>query len=320
MGGGDKHARLIARSAGGDGSIALPARLFVGRECDGVAPGQRLVLDDPEISRQHLEIRFDAVGKSAFLVDTSTNGTWLNGARVERGAPVPLQHADRIRLGGSELELDAELALEQQGPSGRSTARPIRTAAAAVAVGDVIGYSALTEAVGSEAVSDALATLFTHLRELLRDWGGGVGNYAGDALFALWEFEHQADAAERALGYALSARELVERIGADLPPLERPVRMGWGVAAGEVSTASIAGLSSAVLGDAPNLAFRLSSLAGRDRRASVLATHGVVEASGLGVGSESAREVLMVKGRSTPELVIEVRAGAPPRPEAGSRR
>ncbi len=54
-------------------------RLFVGRECAGIRASRRLVIPDPEISRTHLEIRLHAEADQAFVIDTSSNGTLLNG-------------------------------------------------------------------------------------------------------------------------------------------------------------------------------------------------------------------------------------------------
>ena len=45
----------------------------------GIHESRRLVIRDPEISRNHLEIRLDAVSDQAFVIDISTNGTLVNG-------------------------------------------------------------------------------------------------------------------------------------------------------------------------------------------------------------------------------------------------
>jgi hypothetical protein len=67
------------------------------RECD-------LVLDDPNVSRRHAELREE--GGSWWLVDLdSTNGTELNGKRVQRAK---LADGDRIGLGELELVFSRE--------------------------------------------------------------------------------------------------------------------------------------------------------------------------------------------------------------------
>ena len=40
----------------------------------------------------------------AWLVDRSTNGTWLNGARMERSVPVQIMPGDRVQVGPIEFQ------------------------------------------------------------------------------------------------------------------------------------------------------------------------------------------------------------------------
>ena len=85
---------------GTDAERAVPVqgRLLVGRECAGVDPGRCLIVDDAAVSRDHFEIRIDP-GRGAILVDLSTNGTRVNGRRVERAEPIALHDLDVIELG-----------------------------------------------------------------------------------------------------------------------------------------------------------------------------------------------------------------------------
>ena len=90
----------------GEATHPLFDRLFVGRECAGVGAAHRIVLsDDLAISRNHLELRVDPERAIAVVVDVSSNGTRVNGIRIERSVAVPLNHGDVIRLGEHALEL-----------------------------------------------------------------------------------------------------------------------------------------------------------------------------------------------------------------------
>lgn len=74
-------------------------RLVIGRsrECD-------LVVDDPNVSRQHLELRRE--GTSWVLADLgSTNGVKVNGRRVEQAS---LESGDEIALGVSHFTFEVE--------------------------------------------------------------------------------------------------------------------------------------------------------------------------------------------------------------------
>lgn len=76
-------------------SKALPDDFLIGREgaCD-------LSLSDSRVSRRHCRISF--VRETAWLTDLeSTNGTELNGQRIEVSSP--LRDGDVITLGGQAL-------------------------------------------------------------------------------------------------------------------------------------------------------------------------------------------------------------------------
>jgi pSer/pThr/pTyr-binding forkhead associated (FHA) protein len=68
------------------------ASLGRSKECD-------CVLDDPNVSRRHAELRRE--GSTWWLVDLdSTNGTELNGKRVQKAK---LSEGDTITLGATDL-------------------------------------------------------------------------------------------------------------------------------------------------------------------------------------------------------------------------
>jgi hypothetical protein len=74
-------------------------RAVVGRsrDCD-------VVVNDPNVSRRHVEIRHDDKGWS--IADLgSTNGVRVNGRRVERS---PLRSGDRITIGVTDLTFELE--------------------------------------------------------------------------------------------------------------------------------------------------------------------------------------------------------------------
>ena len=106
--------------------------LVVGRHCVGIDERHRLLIDDPAVSRAHLELRLDFDRDQAWLTDFSTNGTRLNGQRIERSIPVRIKPGDRIRLGPAELEFrsrrfaalaDTEGLDAVPGPTTRRTSR-----------------------------------------------------------------------------------------------------------------------------------------------------------------------------------------------------
>ena len=89
--------RLVALAAGAPNRTLHGGPLTIGR-----APGNDLVLSDPEVSRFHA--RFEPGNDGWRLVDLdSTNGTWVNGERVRQAIVVP---GDAILLGDTRYILE----------------------------------------------------------------------------------------------------------------------------------------------------------------------------------------------------------------------
>lgn len=314
--GGPPHealAYLVVADGGTERPVPIFDQLFVGRECAGISDARRLVIDDPEISRTHLEIRLDAVGDQAFVIDTSSNGTLLNGVRLERAAALPIRPGDEIRIG------DVALTFRSQRFTAVPRGAPLRTrerigrAAMVMVVGDIVNYSTISQMTDEGVMARGLHTLWQRLGDVLRAHRGTLSYYAGDALFAVWELGRFPDAGELAIDFALAANGLVDELGPELPlrdPNGSPIRMGWGVVQGMVALAAMTRSTDAVIGDATNVAFRLAGLAGRNGRASVLVTGGVRRSVAdrylWGQG-----EQVELKGRSGTETVFPVIVRAP---------
>ncbi len=102
--------------------VQIEPMLLVGRECGRVDPSRRLVLDDPTVSREHLELRRDGEG-GVVLVDLSTNGTRVNGSPVAPGAEISLQDRDVVELGNEKLLFRAPGAASPPADRFRTTLR-----------------------------------------------------------------------------------------------------------------------------------------------------------------------------------------------------
>ncbi len=292
--------------------VPISGRLRVGRECAGVEDAQRFIVNDPAISRDHFEITVGGAG--AVLVDHSTNGTHVNARRVERGERIELANGDVIDIGATRLVFAAppeDTRVDEAVAQIQATIRVGSSTSLAVVVGDVVGYTTLTEAHGGEAVGSVTDMLFTELRTLLNEAHGTVINYYGDAIFAGWDADRDPAAAHRAVAYALEAADLVAGLAPQLDLRNgdgTPVRMGWGVTLGQASPSAPSPGRAAVHGDTINLAFRLSGLASRGSHGAVLVSDVIAQAAPAAARYGEV-ELLTVKGRATP---AGVRSAAAP--------
>jgi hypothetical protein len=240
--GAEIPAMLIVAPAGtAERSVPIDDWLVVGRHCLGVDERHRLLIDESAVSRVHLELRLDSGLDQAWLTDLSTNGTRLNGQRIERSIPVRIKPGDRIRLGPAELEFRSErFAATAEGAGLDAIREPTTLREVAVldmimVVGDIVSFSAIAETTGDRALLENIDRLYGELRQILSRHHGTLSNYVGDAFFATWEADAVPDAARLATAFAVEAAETVPRIAAGLDlrdPGGGPLRMGWGVALG----------------------------------------------------------------------------------------
>lgn len=283
-------------------------QLFVGRECAGISESRRLVIDDPEISRTHLEIRLDTAADQAFVIDTSSNGTRVNDVRIERAVLLPIKPGDEIRIGDVVLIFRSRRFTAVKRVAAKPTRARFDMTPMVMVVGDIVNYSTISQVTDEGIMARSLHTLWHQLGDVLRAHHGTLNYYAGDALFAVWEMRRFPNAAALAIEFALAANRLVEERGSELPlrgPDGAPIHMGWGVVHGMAALAAMTRSVDAVIGDATNVAFRLSGLAGRQGRAAVVATSSVRrEAADQFVWGES--ELVEIKGRSGRETIFPV--------------
>jgi adenylate cyclase len=301
-------ALVVHDGAGRERLVTIRDRLFIGRRCLGVDDANRLILEGDEISRDHCHIVLDRDTGRAMLIDTSTNGTRLNGVLVERSAPTTVRHGDRLAVGPHELEFLSERFLNQGYVDLHRTVRSMKQTPMCVVCGDLVDYTALTEHHGGAVVFSALQIIFEEVRGLLRAHRGELYNYVGDAVVAVWEETVSGEAVLGGAAFALTAAERVADIAPRLPLRHldgSPLRMGWAVTFGDVVQSVYSGSLAALLGDPVNLGFRLAGIAGRGDHGDVLVTDDVYRQL-VGSAVAGPPEEITVKGRSAPAVVREL--------------
>ena len=299
-------------------SVSVHDVVVIGRECAGVEENRRLIIDEDEVSRRHVEVRLDAGTDRAVLFDTSTNGTRLNGARVERATEVALKPGDRLTVGKVEIEFrtDRFSGVATDPSVSRSTVHSVSLTKLAMVAGDLIGFAAISQYTEENILLRSIDGPHSRLRDLLGQHSGAHNSYVTDAFFGIWELDQDPEATEHALAFAVAAAELVAELAPELDlrtPDDDPIRMGWGVNLGLAAISTVTGSKLAVLGDATNLTFELSAAAGRDGRPEVVTTAGV-ESQLRDRYLFTPPEELMVKGRLGAEVIFGVKG----RVQAGS--
>jgi adenylate cyclase len=299
----------------GEATLPLHDRLFVGRECAGVDDAHRFLLpDDLAVSRNHLELRVDPEQAVVMVIDISSNGSRVNGIRIERSVGVPLSDGDIIQLGEHTLELRVVTATTVRPAGGgaqpRETVSIANPTTMALLVGDLINFSTVSEKADPQVLARDIDHLYTELRKLLTGHRGTLVDFVGDAFFASWELDADAEGPVHALDFALAAATRVTELTADFELRYAdgsPLRMGWGATMGPVIMQLMPGAVVMVLGDATNVAFRISSIAGREHRPNILANQPVRDAA-EGSFTFGEPETVLVKGRETAETIYGVSA------------
>ncbi|OBH07678.1 MULTISPECIES: adenylate/guanylate cyclase domain-containing protein [unclassified Mycobacterium] len=303
-------AHLVMHMNGGEKSVPIFDQLFVGRQCAGIDEHRRLVIPDPNISRNHLEIRLDVATDRAFLIDVSTNGTLLNGMPLERAVQVPLRPDDQISVGDAVLIFRSDRFNAAGVTNTSPTLTRIVEETMVMVVGDITNYSTISEVTDNRVIARSLNYLWHELNLVLRAHRGTLNHYAGDALYAVWELRTIPTANELAIDFALAANRRVGELGPTLPlraPDGSPIRMGWGVVQGRAAIAAMTRTVTAVIGDATNVAFRLAGIAGRAGHPDVMVSsrvHAAVEAH----YAWGHAEQVAIKGRRGMETVFPVLA------------
>ena len=91
------------RGASGQFSIRAGSEVRVGRD-----PGQcSIFLSEPRVSGVHATLKVDG-GRLLVRDETSNNGTWISGARIEPGAWTPVPTGTPLRFGPVEFNVQVE--------------------------------------------------------------------------------------------------------------------------------------------------------------------------------------------------------------------
>jgi len=187
-----------------------------------------------------------------------------------------LSEADLHELGISSFGHRRKIlsAIDARRPSAAAVARPSTTPAQSSGGGgerrqlsvmfcDLVGSTALSARLDPEEMREIIATYHATCAPIIAEYDGVIAKFMGDGILAYFGYPRaHEDDAERAVHAALAVSAAVGRLQTAVP---EPLNVRIGIATGLVVVGHLIGEGAAqehaVVGDAPNLAARLQSLA-----------------------------------------------------------
>lgn len=186
---------------------------------------------------------------------------------------------------------------------------------------DVSGFTAMSETLDPEQVTDVINQFFEVLTEPIYRFGGVVDKYMGDAIMALFgaPIAHEDDP-ERAVRAAIEMQKAAETYSNQLEARTGiRLRVRIGINTGLVVAGVVGGSQKkdyTVMGDSVNLAQRMESNA---KPGTILVTHETYRLA-KGIADFQKLDPIMVKGKREPVNVYEVVALKAEQGQSGGSR
>jgi adenylate cyclase len=296
----DLFAKLTVSVEGQpDRVLLLESLLTIGR-----AGSCGLVVDGPEASRNHAEIRLLA-GRYRISDLGSINGTWLNARRLT--VPRDLENGDEIQIGPVHMRFHAApMAVQPDGTVVPSTRLISRSEHVIVLVADIRNYTGMSEVLPSNECSQLVSRWFREASEIIVKHGGMIDKFIGDAIMAWWKVDSKIDPS-REVGQSLqTCTELLVLASAFSTQLsaqyaEHTFKIGIALNLGDALVGNVGtgeNQSFTLVGDSVNVAFRLESLT-KEKNVSVIVGQGIRAHAAAEYQFQDLGEV-QVKGRKEP--------------------
>jgi len=146
------------------------------------------VIPDGMVSREHTLFQYNAVDGEWLLIDLgSTNGTYLNGQRINR--PVVVKDGDEVHVGEVGFRFHEESTIEQpakQITAADQTLIAIQNSRCWLLVADVKESTQLVQQLPQSEVTAKFRQWARECEYIVRLTGGLVNEYLGDGLLAFW--------------------------------------------------------------------------------------------------------------------------------------
>jgi adenylate cyclase len=236
----------------------------------GRGDDNQFVVKDRSISRNHAIIQYTDAGDH-YLIDLgSSNGTFVNGRRVN--IPVTIKDGDTVTFGQTEFEFhcprttDGTFTVDTEGTlDGTVTSILHLRKLMSVMVVDMRNFTILTRQTNENLLSEVMSTWFRNAGAIIRTRGSWVDKYIGDALMALWFHNGETVTKQEVMNILLALDDL-NQMTKELSqhyPLPFELRIGAGINTGHAMIGNAGSGDQpdyTALGDTVNAAFRLESI------------------------------------------------------------
>ncbi len=263
-----RKAALYCENQGSEPTIhSFLDRIVIGRRQPGDPDQCHIVIPDRMVSARHCIVSQSSDGRF-LLRDVSRNGVRVDGRRIAPNVETELAPGAVIQIAGRSFTFRVEEAPVERASTVReqdSTEAAAGESPVTLLVGDIRGYTTLSQQFGPADVAGSVRTVFERLAAFIGQMKGTVKEYQGDAIVAFWEgdlnppFQFALDACNAALRLHEEVRAMAGNPGV-WRIRDFPLQMDFALASGMVSITTVGG-NLAVVGDPINYAFRLEKLA-----------------------------------------------------------
>ena len=263
----------LLRDGTGD-RVEITDKIFIGRACKGIDEHKCILVRDPNVSRDHAVVIWDALKLQ--ITDISKNGTRVNGIRMSPGSTQDLNSGDIIQVGEVRIRVFLSCKDVRAGYAEDSTAILTKNAVVTHLVADVRGFSGIGQRAHSSDLFQLVRGVFENFSAIVRNHNGTIKDYIGDAVYAFWEHPGKGSAAQALLACEAAIKQMRSAKESMKPLVSGTVHekftLGWGITTGKVTLSHYALRPSelAIVGDSTNLAFRLSRLANKSISSEIL--------------------------------------------------
>jgi pSer/pThr/pTyr-binding forkhead associated (FHA) protein len=164
----------------------------------------------------------------------STNGTYVNGLRLEQARP--LRDGDTILIGEATLIYRCRQESAQSADASQTTSVQIHSGPCWLLLVDVIGFTGHTQKVGNHDAAEDFKKWLENVRPILAKHDATINAYLGDAIFAYWRQDRHG--AEK---IAAAVTELVQMQKASPLPFRMLVHQGHVRISGGLQGESLSG-------------------------------------------------------------------------------